>query len=324
MRTRVALALGSGGARGYAHIGVLQVLAERGYDVVAIAGTSMGALVGGVTAAGKLDEYTAWALSLTRRKIMRLLDPTLTGGGALRAERVIDNVATMLGNVRIEDCGIPFTAIATDLTHQREVWFQRGPVHTAIRASIAIPTVITPVVMDGHVLVDGGLLNPVPLEPTAAVLSDLTVAVSLSGAPSNPAVAPRTRGGRPPPPRPASIEPPLRSWAGAVAPGRRPPASESSPELGDVDVPATSGPHPQAGFHGRTGVAVSTAMADIVGASLDTTGAVITRYRMAGNPPDVLITVPHDACRTMDFHLAADMIALGRAHAARALDSADL
>jgi NTE family protein len=85
---------------------------------------------------------------------MRLLDPTLTGGGALRAERVIDTVATMLGNVRIEDCGIPFTAIATDLTHQREVWFQRGTVHTAIRASIAIPTVITPVVMDGHVLVD--------------------------------------------------------------------------------------------------------------------------------------------------------------------------
>jgi NTE family protein len=167
-------------------------------------------------------------------------------------------------------------------------------------------------------------MNPVPLEPTAAVLSDLTIAVSLSGAPSNSAVSPRTRGGRPPLPRPATIGPSLRTWAGAVAPGRRPAAPESSSELGDVEALAPSGPDPRAGSHGRTGVAVSTAMADIVGASLDTTGAVITRCRMAGNPPDVLITVPHDACRTMDFHLAADMIALGRARATRALDSADL
>jgi NTE family protein len=330
MTARVALALGSGGARGYAHIGVLQVLAERGYEVVTIAGTSMGALVGGVTAAGKLDEYTEWVLSLTRRQILKLLDPTLTGGGALRAERVIDVVATMLGGIRIEDCGIPFTAIATDLTNQREVWFQRGPVHTAIRASIAIPTVITPVVVDGHLLVDGGVLNPVPLEPTAATVSDLTIAVSLSGPRSTSTAGGSADAGRPRAPVPASVEASLRSIAGRVASVRHLASPESIPEEGNADVdsatnaPATSpDPAPDDGPHaGRPGASQSTAMADIVGACLDTMGAVITRYRMAGTPPDVLITVPADACRTMDFYRAAEMIALGRDRAIRALDTA--
>lgn len=264
--TRVALALGSGGARGYAHIGVLQVLAERDLEVVTIAGTSMGALVGGITAAGALREFTDWALSLTQREVLRLMDPTLTGGGALRAERVLDKVRELLGDARIEDCEIPFTAVATDLTNQREVWFQSGPVHTAIRASIAIPTVITPVVLDGRLLVDGGLMNPVPLEPTASTMSDLTVAVSLSGPRSRPAIEL------------------------AASPGAR--ALRPS------------------------------AVADIVSASLDTMGAVIARYRMAGNPPDVLVTIPSDACRTMDFHRAAEMIELGRQAASAALEAA--
>lgn len=321
MTVRVALALGSGGARGYAHIGVLQVLAERGYEVMAIAGTSMGALVGGVTAAGKLEEYTDWALSLTQREILKLLDPTLTGGGAIRAERVIDTVATMLGSIRIEDCPIPFTAIATDLTNQREVWFQRGPVHTAIRASIAIPTVITPVLVDGHLLVDGGLMNPVPLEPTAAVLSDLTIAVSLSGPRSEPPVGSSAVTSPRGAPRPPSVDTSLRSFAGRFASVRYLASPEAIPEASDTEASLDS-PADRTRPTGRTDSSPSTAMADIIGASLDTMGAVITRYRMAGNPPDVVITVPADACRTMEFHHAAEMIALGRDRAIRALDEA--
>src|SRR5690606_885703 len=150
--TRVALALGSGGARGYAHIGVIQVLEERGCQIVAIAGSSMGALVGGVHAAGKLPEYVDWARGLRQIDVVRLLDVSLSSPGAIRAEKILARVRESLGDTRIEDLSVPFTSVATDLLSGREVWFQRGPVDVAIRASIAIPGVVTPVVLNGRLL----------------------------------------------------------------------------------------------------------------------------------------------------------------------------
>ena len=137
--TRVALALGSGSARGYAHIGVIEALRERDYEIVGIAGSSMGALVGGVQAAGRLDELADWAKSLTQRTILRLLDPSISAAGVLRAEKILDEVRDILGPVTIEELPIPYTAVATDLLAGKSVWFQRGPVDAAIRASIAIP-----------------------------------------------------------------------------------------------------------------------------------------------------------------------------------------
>jgi NTE family protein len=181
MSRRVALALGAGGARGYAHIGVLDELASRGYDVVAVAGTSMGALVGGVTAVGRLDDFSTWARSLTQRDVVRLIDPTWASAGVMSANRLLAEVDRLVEGALIEDLPIPFTAVATDLHAQREVWFQRGSLASAIRASIAIPGFITPVRMNGRVLADGGLVNPVPIEPTAAADADLTLAVSLHG-----------------------------------------------------------------------------------------------------------------------------------------------
>ena len=166
---RVALALGSGGARGYAHIGVITELRERGYDIVGIAGSSMGALVGGLEAAGKLDEFASWAKSLTQRALLRLLDPSITAAGVLRAERFLDAVRVILGEVCIEDLPIPYTAVSTDLIAGKSVWLQRGPVDAAIRASIAIPGVIMPHVFDGRLLADGGILDPLPMAPIAAV-----------------------------------------------------------------------------------------------------------------------------------------------------------
>lgn len=343
----MAVALGAGGARGYAHIGALQVLAERGYEVVAFAGTSMGALVAGVTAAGRLEPYTEWSLSLTQREVIRLLDPTLTGGGAIRAERVIGRVGEILDGARIEDLPIPYTAVATDLSARREVWFQRGPVIAAIRASVSIPGVITPVVVDGRLLVDGGLMNPVPIEPTAAVTSDWTLAVSLSG--------PRLTGA---PAGPGALAPEQEQ----ASPVRTIAAAKAFEELGDrlrasaagvlesdtvkalstrwAGWAAAQGEDAEAAVEQATDEAVSRELTDdvlgpgyepaprdlgtmdVFNRSFDTMAALITRYRMASNPPDVLVTVPSDACRTMDFHRAGEMIDLGRRLTEEAMDAA--
>jgi NTE family protein len=121
---RVALALGSGGARGYAHIGVINELRVRVYEIVGIAGSSMGALVGGLQAAGALDEFADWARSLTQRAMLRLLDPSITSAGVLRAEKILDAVRDILGDIRIEDLPIPYTAVTTDLIAGKSVWLQ--------------------------------------------------------------------------------------------------------------------------------------------------------------------------------------------------------
>ncbi|GAA1744735.1 MULTISPECIES: patatin-like phospholipase family protein [Dietzia] len=178
---RVALALGSGGARGYTHIGVIRELQARGHEVVGVSGASMGAVVGALYAAGKLDDFEKWVRGLTQPAVLRLLDVSFAGGGAIRANRIMAVIGAMLDDVRIEDLEIPFTAVATDLRARREVWFTRGPADVAVRASFAIPSVITPALVGGRLIVDGGVTNPVPLEPLAPVNSDLLLAVSLTG-----------------------------------------------------------------------------------------------------------------------------------------------
>lgn len=178
---RVALALGSGGARGYTHIGVIRELEARGHEVVGVSGASMGAIVGALYAAGKLDDFEEWVRGLTQRDVLRLLDVSFAGGGAIRANKIMGVIGAMLDDVRIEDLAIPFTAVATDLRARREVWFTRGPADVAVRASFAIPSVITPALVGGRLMVDGGVTNPVPLEPLAPVSSDLLLAVSLTG-----------------------------------------------------------------------------------------------------------------------------------------------
>jgi NTE family protein len=267
---RVALALGSGGARGFAHIGVIEVLGERGFEIVAVAGSSMGALVGGVMAAGRLTEFTEWVVGLKQRDVLRLFDPKWSSPGMITADRLIDHLGAFLGDTLIEDLPIPYTAVATDITARREVWFQKGSLRSAIRASIAIPGLITPVLADGRVLADGGLLNPVPIEPTASAPADLTVAVSLLA--------------------------------------RRPDHETAAPIRTAADGR-------------RSG---NLRLADVITSSLDAMQDMIARYRMAGLPPDVHIAVPVSAGRVMDFHRAAEMIALGRELATRALDDAGL
>jgi NTE family protein len=175
----LSLVLGSGGARGYAHIGVIEELLAQGYEIGSVSGSSMGALIGGLYASGKLEEYKEWVLGLDLLDVAKLIDFSFTRTGMIRGDKVFAVMETMIGNVMIEDLPIPFTAVATDLMKQKEVWMQKGKLVDAIRASIAIPTIFTPKQMGERHLVDGGVLNPLPIAPTVADDTDLTIAVNL-------------------------------------------------------------------------------------------------------------------------------------------------
>ncbi|WP_404298244.1 patatin-like phospholipase family protein [Halomonas sp.] len=312
---RVALVLGSGGARGYAHIGVIDELEARGYEIVAISGCSMGALVGGIHAAGKLDDYRDWVCRLDHFDVLKLVDVAWSSMGAMRANKVMDKIEALVGDVLIEDLSIPVTTVATDLIRQREVWFQSGPLLEAIRASIAVPGVITPVHRGDQVLVDGGLLNPLPIIPTVAADADFVLAVNATAHS----------------PRPVTLEELL------------PPdqAAEERAREEDRDAQDT-------GFGGWVDEVRSTASRwfnglgaggeddddesevgirrrewgglDMVMESFDITQAALAKYKVAGYPPDVLIEVPKTVCGAYEFYRAEALIALGHHLTAEALD----
>jgi NTE family protein len=341
----VALALGSGGARGYAHIGVIQALRERGYEIVGIAGSSMGAVVGGVQAAGRLDELADWAKSLTQRTILRLLDPSISAAGVLRAEKILDAVRDILGPVTIEQLPIPYTAVATDLLAGKSVWFQRGPVDEAIRASIAIPGLIAPHEVGGRLLADGGILDPVPMAPLAAVNADLTIAVSLNG--SEPGVA-------------REAEPGLTAdWVNRMVRGTtalfdvnaarslldRPTARALLSRFGATVPESDSWPHDPEMPHDAADAADAEGPAqppaevdglgvppglpklgsfEVMNRTIDIAQTALARHTLAAYRPDVLIEVPRTTCRTLEFHRAVEVIALGRTLAARALDALEM
>ncbi|WP_029107891.1 patatin-like phospholipase family protein [Mycobacterium sp. URHD0025] len=326
---RVALALGSGGARGYAHIGVINELHDRGYEVVGVSGSSMGALVGGLHAAGKLDDFADWARTLTQRAVLRLLDPSITAAGILRAEKILDAVRDIIGDATIEDLPIPYTAVATDLIAGKSVWLQRGPLDSAIRASIAIPGVIAPHVLNGRLLGDGGILDPLPMAPIAAVNADLTIAVSLSG--GDPGTAPTPED---PERRPTTewLNRMMRSTSAVLdtasvrsmldRPTARavlsrfgasiPPEDTLDPDdsADDADVPEVPEPAevPKLGSF------------EVMNRTIDIAQAALARHTLAAYPPDLLIEVSRTACRSLEFHRAAEVIEVGRELAARALD----
>ncbi|AZZ83131.1 patatin-like phospholipase family protein [Gordonia alkanivorans] len=329
--SRVALALGSGGARGYAHIGVIAELEARGFEIVTVAGSSMGALVGGLYCAGKLDDYVDWTSGLSQLDVVRLLDVSLTKPGVIGAERILTRVREILGDTAIEDLPIPFTAIATDLSAGRAVWFQRGNLADALRASIAIPGVISPHEHKGRLLADGGILDPLPVAPTSGVPSDVTIGVIL-GSDGGPETG-------------ASRQPKAKGLLRRnVAPildnefvrSVRDRFGSETGDLADTEV-ATDGADevaPAAVPDEEGAVVVDTAAVspdtadepqrmgrvEVLSRSLDIMQEALTRYQVAGYPPDVLIRVPRRAVRTLDFHKATEMIDLGRELTAKALD----
>jgi NTE family protein len=179
--TTISLALGSGGARGLAHIGVIRWLTESGYDIRSVAGSSMGALVGGIHATGRLDVYAEWVQTLERFQMVRLLDPAFGRMGLFKGDRIIGVLRELIGQFDIENLPISFTAVAEDLASGEEVWLREGDLFDAIRASIAAPGIFTPFEFGGRKLRDGALVNPVPIDPILDDRTAIRVAVSLNG-----------------------------------------------------------------------------------------------------------------------------------------------
>jgi NTE family protein len=307
---RVALTLGSGGARGYAHIGVIEVLEARGYEITAISGCSMGSVIAGVYAAGQLEAYRDWVCQLDYFDVLKLVDVTWSPMGAMRASKVMSKLEELIGDIQIQDLPIPLTTVATDLARQREVWFQSGSLLRAIRASIAIPGVITPVHIDDRTLVDGGLLNPLPITPTVSSHADMMLAVNVTAHST----------------RPVSLEDLLpteeqveaeaqdfaRGWMDVRGATRWLFEGLGSAEDGEGEENGKGG-RPANGRRawGRL---------DMILASFDITQASLAKYKIAGYPPDVLIEVPKTVCGAFEFHRARALIRLGRHLAMEALD----
>ncbi len=179
MAKKVALVLSAGGARGLAHIGVIEELEKRGFQITSIAGTSMGALIAGIYSTGKLSEFKQWALQLSKADVYRLVDFTMNLG-FVKMDRVFDELRTLVGSWQMEDLKIHTSIIAADINGKEEVIFEKGKLFDAIRASVAYPTVITPVELDGKLLVDGGIVNPLPVNKVKRNEGDIIVAVDLS------------------------------------------------------------------------------------------------------------------------------------------------
>ncbi|PLX88883.1 MAG: serine protease [Desulfuromonas sp.] len=283
----ISLVLGSGGARGMAHIGVIQVLEEHGLEIRSISGSSIGALVGGIYAAGKIDDFVHWVCALERFDMLRLLDVSFSGKALFKGERIIATLKELIGDRNIEDLPISFTAVATDLEANREVWLSQGSLFEAIRASIAFPTVFAPFHENGKKLVDGGLLNPIPIAPTLRDQTDLTIAVSLSG------------GAQIGPLEPEPVVPPQ------VERNRY---HRMVVEFIDGLQKKNNGvPEDESGFF------------DIISKSIDVMQNTIASFKLAAYSPDLVVEIPKQTCTIYEFERATELIEVGRNEAEKAL-----
>jgi NTE family protein len=283
-KPRIGLALGSGSARGWAHIGVIRALEERGIKFDLICGTSIGALVGAVHASGQLQQLEDWVTSLVWSKVMRLMDLTWRGG-LIRGNRLFSLFRTTFQDRDIAELPIPFGAVATELSSGREIWLRHGKLLDVVRCSCAMPGFFTPVAHQGTLLVDGGLVNPVPVSMCRALGAELVIAVDLSWGKLGPY---RNRNmGReltPPPEEPSWIGRLTNSWLG------------SAQKADEPRIPS---------------------IFEVFNTALDIVEQRVARSRLAGEPADVLITPLLPNFGTMEYHRAAEAIAEGRAAVAR-------
>lgn len=285
----VSLVLGSGGARGHAHIGVIRALHEMGFEVRNISGCSIGSVIGGIYAADKLDTYTEWAFQLTRGDVVKLLDFSFSLRSLFKGERIFDVLKDLVGDRKIEDLDRSFVAVATSLEDEQEVWLNTGSLFTAMRSSTAVPGVFSPVTLDGHTLVDGGLINPLPIAPTLNDSTDLTIAVNLAGIDEE--YTP-----------PDSVD-----HDGEKKNSYRDKIADFLSGLRDDDAPGSADSDFDA--------------ADVLVKSLDIMQGAIARFKLAAYAPDKTIDIPRNACTFFEFHRAEEMADLGYERACKVLET---
>lgn len=273
----VRLVLGSGGARGMAHIGVIEELEKEGFIISEVVGCSMGAVVGGIYCAGYLAEYKHWLIKLSRLDVFRLLDFTLSAQGFVKGERVFKAIEEFIGDHKIENFKIPFTAVAADITYEKEVHYRSGSLFKALRASIAIPTVFTPVKEGKSQLVDGGVLNPLPMNLVKKEPRDWIVAVNLN------ANIPYT---------PNNL------------------VAEKEPAAYLKMFNAIQSTFPK--FDSKTENIENLGLFDLLNKSYDLTQDRLTELMIDIHKPDLVINVSRDACGVFEFYRANEIIEAGR------------
>ncbi len=282
-RPKLGLALGGGIARGWSHIGALEVLLEEGVEVDIISGTSIGALVGGAYLAGRFDDLKDWALGLTRRRMLNFLDIRLRGGGLLAGDRLAAAMREHLGGTRIEDLPKPFVAVAAELATGHEAWLRSGEMVPAIRASYALPGAFAPISIDGRWLIDGALVNPVPVSVCRALGARLVIAVGLNG---------DSFGSLAAEPDLSADEDEGENLTGLTLNKVRPERLVMKQLFGSTDK--TPG------------------MGSVMLGALNLVMDRLGRSRLAGDPPDVYVIPKIAHIGLLDFAKAEELIALGR------------
>jgi len=287
MKQKVSLVLSGGGARGIAHIGVIEELEKRGFEIVAVAGTSMGSLVGGIYALEKMPEFKNWLLSLDKKKIISMVDFTLSSQGLIKGDKVMTKIKDFIPDANIESLRIPYAAVAADIINKKEVVFTKGSLYDAIRASIAIPTFFTPVKTSNGLLVDGGVLNNIPVSHAKRSRGDMLVVVNVN---ANVPVIKLPGSKKEKEERASGYKSRMEEFHNQI--------SKSDPKNKEEKI-------------GYIHLLNKTITLMISG----TSQLLLEKF-----PPDIMINISRDSCSTYDFFKAEEMIETGRIAAAQTLD----
>jgi len=278
-KTTVSLVLGSGGARGLAHIGVIRWLEENNFEIKSISGCSIGSLIGGVYAAGKLDQLEKWMVALKKTDIASLLDFSWGSGGIFKGDKIINTLVGFLDDIQIENLSIPFTAVAADIVTEKEVWINSGSLFDAIRASVSLPLFFTPIKNGESILIDGGVLNPVPIAPTFNDDTDLTIAVNLGG-----------------------------SLLKKNTEIKNEPNENTTTSKFQYDIKSFIDSFGAKDINSKM---KNLSMYEVADKAFDTMQSTIARIKIASYPPDLEIEIARNACGTFEFDRSAEMIKLG-------------
>jgi len=268
----VSLVLGSGGARGLAHVGVIHWLEANNFEIKSISGCSIGAAIGGAYAMGNMDTFVTWLNDYKPTDMYKMLDFMFGKGGFVKGDKVMDTIKTRIGSDLIENLPIKFTAVAADISKEEEVWLKDGPLCDAIRASISLPLFFTPYELNGVKLVDGGILNPTPIEPTLNDNTDLTIVVNLGGVPE---VKPVKKEEKKDP-----WQRKLDSYLNIMKKYRNKTSNEWS-------------------------------MMYVADQSFNAMQNTIAQQKMKMHPPDFVIDIPRNKCNTLEFEKSKEMIDFG-------------